>query len=367
MKKILFTFALVSFLSLSQAQISITGPFPQNYSQDFDTLGTNNVDPWTDNSTIPGWLFVRSTNGIDAGSMPSLFASDGGLAIAIAFNFGTTNAIDRALGSRSLVLGGVSYEVFYGARFSNDSDSIITNISLAYTGEQWRDAVPAAQTIGFFYRVGGTDFLGDPDNTGWTAVPILDFTSPQTTGADTALNGNAPANRSPISGELSVYILPGEEFWMRWADTFDTNVDDHYLGIDDVDITFSGTPLLSGVTIDLKKPKVGRKLKFKETKGFKVKGYIISASNTVGQASYAAFGGTNAPTNLTFITAHFKPLTKGKLFKKGVDAIFQSTKTTKAGVGITTAPVTLLVRVFGGSNNASQVTFTNVFTDATIN
>ncbi|MFT0650833.1 hypothetical protein ACMEOK_17280, partial [Lactiplantibacillus plantarum] len=58
---------------------------------------------------------------------------------------------------------------------------------------------------------------------------------------------------------------------------------------------------------------------------------------------------------------------KGKLAKKkGVDFIFQSNKDTRPGIGITEAPVTLLVRVFGGSNGTSQVTFTNIFTDVKI-
>ena len=364
--KLLCAATLLSFAHLSQAQISITGSLPQNYSQDFDTLGTNDV-AWVNESTIPGWLFVTSTNGVDAGPVSTLTESDGTGAFATAFNFGTISDPERSLGSRAFTFA-VTTEAFYGARFINNSDGTITNVNISYTGEQWRDNNTNSQTIAFFHRVGGSDFLGDPSNTGWTAIPSLDFISPQNAAVG-ILDGNDPTNRVAISSAISVNIAPGEEFWIRWADTVDTVLNDHFLGIDDFNITFNGInppPLLSGVTIDLKKPKPGKKLKFKGSKGFKVKGNITSTSNTVSQASYAAFGGTNAPTNLTFITADFKPLTKGKLFKKGVDATFQSTKTTKAGVSITTAPVTLLVRVVGGSNNASQVTFTNVFTDAKI-
>ena len=369
MKKALFTFGLLlSLFTLSQAQIPINGSLPQNYSQNFDSLGTNDVI-WTDNSTIPGWLFRFSTNGVDAGPAPSLPASDGTDFLAAGFNLGTSASLDRALGSRSLSFG-VNFEMFFGAGFINNTLGTITNVSVSYTGEQWRDNTNLIQSLQFFYRVGGTNFLADPSNIGWIAAPSLDFTSPQNNGADMILDGNDPANRSAISGNVAVNIAPGQEFWIRWADTFDTEFEDHFLGIDDLSITFNGInppPLLSGVTIELKKPKIGKRLKFKGSKGFKVKGLITSTSNTVSQASYAAFGGTNTPTNLTFISAgKFKTLTKGKLFKKGVDATFKSTKTTKAGAGITETPVTFLVRIFGGSNNASQVTFTNIFTDVVI-
>ena len=376
MKKALFaSWLLLSLFALSQAQISINGSLPKNYTQNFDILGTNNVN-WANESSILGWLFVVSTNGVDNGPITTLYPSDGGsMTLALGYTLGTTANLDRSLGSRSLTFGDV-YELFYGARFINNTLGTITNVSISYAGEQWRDADNNAQTIAFYYRIDGSNFLGDPSNTGWTAASSLDFISPQNTGLNIALDGNNPTNRIVISDDIQVTLAPGQEFWIRWADTANTPSNDHILGIDDLVISFDGInpvpppnlpPVLEGVTIELKKPKIGKRLKFKGSKGFKVKGLITSASNTVSQASYAAFGGTNTPTNLTFIDAgKFKLLTKGKLFKKGVDATFKSTKTTKAGAGITETPVTFLVRIFGGSNNASQVTFTNIFTDVKI-
>ncbi|MBX7158370.1 MAG: hypothetical protein K1X66_08310 [Verrucomicrobiae bacterium] len=371
MKKItqfLCVASLVGFAHLGQSQISITGSLPQNYTQDFDSLGTNNVT-WTDNSTILGWLYVISANSTNAGTVPSLLASDGNAIFSLGFNFGSSADLDRALGSRALAVANTN-ELFYGARFINNTAGTITNVSISYVGEQWRDADANPQTISFFYRVGGSDFLGDPSNIGWTATPALDFTSPQNAAAG-VLDGNLPANQTPVNGSVNVNVAPGQEFWIRWADLFNTVNADHFLGIDDVNITFNGinpAPVLGGVSIELKKPKVGKKLKFKSSKGFKLKAFVFSESNAVTKASYAAFGGTNSPTNLTFINAgKFKILTKGKLFKKkGVKAIIQSTKTTKPGVGVTESPVTLLVRVFGGSNDASEVTFTNTFSDVKI-
>ncbi|MBX7158369.1 MAG: hypothetical protein K1X66_08305 [Verrucomicrobiae bacterium] len=377
MKKItqfLCVASLVGFAHLGQSQISITGSLPQNYTQDFDSLGTNTV-PWANESTIAGWSYVRSTNGLDAGVVSQLVESDGTfpfLFTPAALNLGTTADADRALGSRPgfFILDQITNEFFYGARFVNNSLGTITNVNVSYNGEQWRDNNATPHVINFFYRLGGSDFLGDTNNIGWTAFPALDFTSPNNAGMNVTVDGNAPGNRTALNANISLNIAPGETFWIRWADLFDAGVGDH-LAIDDVNITFNGinpAPVLGGVSIELKKPKVGKKLKFKSSKGFKLKAFVFSESNAVTKASYAAFGGTNSPTNLTFINAgKFKILTKGKLFKKkGVKAIIQSTKTTKPGVGVTESPVTLLVRVFGGSNDASEVTFTNTFSDVKI-
>lgn len=348
---------LVGLTHLGQSQITITGSLPQNYTQNFDSFGTNDV-VWTDNSVLPGWLIIKGT-----GAVTNLVANNGNIISTEVYNYGSNNSSDRALGS----IAGFNEDTFYGARFVNNSSGTITNVNVAYAGEQWRASVNSPQqNIDFLFRVGGNDFLAT--NSGWTSVASLGFNSPRF-GENTFTDGNNPTNRVLVSGDIAVNIAPGGEFWIRWADLDNPAQTDHGLGVDDVSLTFNGInppPALEGVTIELKKPKVGKKLKVSK-KGIKVKGFIFSTSNTVSKASYAAFGGTNSPTNLTFVEAgKFKLLTKGKLFKKkGVDAIFQSTKSTKI-TGVTASPVTLLVKVEGGSNNASSVIFTNVFTDVKI-
>lgn len=369
---------LIGFAHLGQSQISITGDLPQNYTQNFDdALGTNTV-AWANEVTIPGWSFVQATNDVDAGPVASLLDSDGTFGLgdgSSGLNLGTIADPDRALGSRPGLgpfLSQPVREFFYGARFVNNSLGTITNVNISYNGEQWRANLNATPgTLDFYYRAGGTDFIGDTNNTGWTAAPNLNFSSVNNALLNAPIDGNDPANRSAINGDISVNIEPGQTFWIRWADLADTGNGDH-LSIDDVNITFNGInppPALTGVSIELKKPKIGKKLKLKTSKGInKVKGFVFSESNAISKVSYAAFGGTNTPTNLVFIDAgKFKVLTKGKLFKKkGVDAIFASNKNSRPGIGITEAPVTLLVRVFGGSNGTSQVTFTNTFTDVKI-
>lgn len=141
----------------------------------------------------------------------------------------------------------------------------------------------------------------------------------------------------------------------------------------------NGVPDLTGFQLILKQPKIGKPIKWKSAKGISPllkgpKGQIATTSNTVSSIAYALIvgasgtNGTNAAvTNtLNFITAgKITPVTKGRLFKKGVKAKFKATKTSKLGIGtpIGTTSVKLVIRVNGtsGTNSGSQY-FTNTYT-----
>lgn len=125
---------------------------------------------------------------------------------------------------------------------------------------------------------------------------------------------------------------------------------------------------LEGFSIILKKPKPGKTRKFKSAKGFPVKLFVVTASNTVSSVAYAAVvaGNTNNTNNtnaITFITAgKIKPITKGKKFKQNIKAMAKSTKTTKAGVNIPvgTTSIEFIVRVDGtAGTNTGSAFFTN--------
>jgi hypothetical protein len=122
---------------------------------------------------------------------------------------------------------------------------------------------------------------------------------------------------------------------------------------------------LEGFSIILKKPKPGKTRKFKSAKGFPVKLFVVTASNTVSSVAYAAVvaGDTNNTNAPTFITAgKIKPITKGKKFKQNIKAMAKSTKTTKAGVNIPvgTTSIEFIVRVDGtAGTNTGSAFFTN--------
>ncbi|MEZ5405857.1 MAG: hypothetical protein R3F23_06705 [Verrucomicrobiia bacterium] len=124
---------------------------------------------------------------------------------------------------------------------------------------------------------------------------------------------------------------------------------------------------LTGFSILLKKPKIGKTRKFKTAKGFPVKLFVVraSSSNTVSSVAYAAVvaGDTNNTNAITFITAgKIKPITKGPKFKQNIIAMAKSTKTTKPGVNIPagTTSIQFIVRVNGtAGTNTGSAYFTN--------
>ena len=99
----------------------------------------------------------------------------------VVYSFGIHSAaLDRALGS---VGSGTPGNQTYGVRFTNDTGAAMS-VSVAYTGEQWRDGGGATAVINklqFSYQVSATAITSpDPTHTGapWTAFTALDFASP---------------------------------------------------------------------------------------------------------------------------------------------------------------------------------------------
>lgn len=374
-RKLLSTIALTCFayLPFIEAQVAITN-VNQTYNQNFTSLTPVNA-PWVNNSSLEGWYLVQETNDVNA-----LLVNDGSISIKNVYNFGLNGDPDRSLGA----LAAANRTAFIGLHFTNSTDFTIDQINLSYLGKQWRRGVMAgAQTLEFFFREGGSDFVADTNNAGWTAQPAFDFVSPQTDPFPNVLNGNNPTNQTAISNALTgLSIAPGEQFWFRWFLPGPIEFG-HGLAIDDVNITFSGftnvinpgptnnntnSLVLTDVQLSLKKPKTNKTLRFKGANGFAIKGLILATTSVVTKASYAAFAtSTNIPTNLVFLDAgKFKTKIKKKLSKKGVVALFkQKGKANKAGIGIApgTPAVTLIVKIDGlQGTNIGTALFTNDFT-----
>ncbi|MEZ5404682.1 MAG: hypothetical protein R3F23_00505 [Verrucomicrobiia bacterium] len=358
-------FVLGGFYQKSQAQVNVNA-LPTTYTQNFDSFGTANVN-WTNNVTLPGWFIEKETN-----SVTTLIASAGGSGASEVYNYGVAADPDRTLGS----IASGDESAFYGVQFTNSSSQTITNIVVTYDGEQWTkgNINPTTNSLQVFFRVGGSGFLADTNNVGWTAVSALNFDSPQTfLGAIQALNGNDATNRvAGITANIPVNVPPGQEVWLRWYDQNDPNAGgDHGLGIDNLSVEFQGPAFVLifplDATVELRKPKLTKTLKVPK-KGFAIKG-LIKTTNSVSEVSYFAFGGTNEPTNAVFkVAGKLKEFKKGKKFKQGYKYLFKHKGSgNKPGEGITESPVTLIVRASGtqGSNAASLNT-NFVFTDVKI-
>ncbi len=218
--KFFFSAIMLLLLTISnngwgQANISAGSTITQNFDA---ALGTSNL-AWTNNSTVAGW-YISSAS--------TLIISTGTTATGQCLNLGVagTNPItDRALGC----LQSSSTNQRFGLRLLNNGTSSIISFNISFTGEQWRSF--NAGNLIFEYQI-GTNLNSLTAGT-WTAATAFDFASLQTSNG-TALDGNASANRTSISGTLTVTVAANTEIFFRW--TRNTN-SSPILAIDDLSIT----------------------------------------------------------------------------------------------------------------------------------
>jgi endonuclease/exonuclease/phosphatase family metal-dependent hydrolase len=228
----------------ANAQIAMSAG---TYSQNFDSLAASGAsNPWTDNSTLPGWYISKSAT---PGDVTSYAAGTGSSGTGAVYSFGASGATERALGS---VASGTPGNFAYGVRFTNDTGWAQSNITVSYTGEQWRDASgPGAvtNTLSFSYRVDNAPITNsDAANLKtWIPVRALDFNSPivDVGGGGTALDGNAAANRQLFTNITltGAVVQPGQELFLRWRDVNDSG-NDAGLAVDDLTISFQATTAL---------------------------------------------------------------------------------------------------------------------------
>ncbi len=236
--------ASLSITAASATQIYYTGGI---YLQDFNSLPSSGSYTFsvTGAAVVPvaaspinaanagGWAF---SNYGSLSSAAKFAVGNGGSTAGAVYSFGSTGSTDRALGS----LSSGSAVSRFGATFVNNTGQTINQLTISYTGEQWRRGSAAANKLTFEYGVGATDI-----NTGaFTAVTALNFTAPITTSGNVTLDGNLAANRVPISSTLdSVNWAPGATLVIRWSDVDDSGSDDG-LAVDDVTLS---TPILGPV------------------------------------------------------------------------------------------------------------------------
>lgn len=198
------------------------------YPQDFDALAITGT---TNDLTITGWFLDEG--GTSTRNNGQYTADTGSSITGDTYSFGASAVTERAFGG----LQSSSLVPTVGAQFANNTGAVIIELTISYTGEQWRlGAIGRTDRIDFQYS---TDASSLTTGT-WTDVNELDFTAPVTAGTVGPLDGNAAANRTAISFTIIDLDIPdGATFWIRWADFNATSSDDG-LAIDD----FSLTPLV---------------------------------------------------------------------------------------------------------------------------
>src|ERR1035437_3082707 len=159
----------------ASAQILMSGGA---YSQNFDSLASSGSPSWTDNVTLSGWYISKAGGTSGNGPVTSYTAGTGSSGTGAIYSFGATSSSERALGS---VASGTPGNFAYGVRFINDTALTATNITISYTGEQWRNGGNTnAQKLAFSYLVSSSPITNSDalNANSWTAFTGLDFTTP---------------------------------------------------------------------------------------------------------------------------------------------------------------------------------------------
>jgi predicted extracellular nuclease len=209
--------------------------FGSAYTQDFDTLASSGTS-----SVVPtGWEFSES--GTNANT--TYTAGTGSSNTGDTYSFGLSPIADRAFGG--LLSGSLVPAI--GAMFANNTGGTITQLAIAYTGEQWRlGATGRTDRLDFQYSIDASSLTSGV----WTDVDELDFNGPISAGAVGALDGNAAANRVAISFTITGLNIPnGATFWIRWLD-FNASGADDGLAVDDFSLTPQGTVIVANPKIN---------------------------------------------------------------------------------------------------------------------
>lgn len=202
---------------------------PSGYTQDFNTLAATGTS-----SALPvGWFFAEA--GTNANT--TYTAGTGSSNAGDTYSFGAAGSSERALGG----LRSGSLTPTFGACFTNGTGAVLTALTVTYTGEQWRAGSDAALTdrldVAYSLNAGS---LTDPAAV-WSDVDALDFASPIAGSANTALDGNAAANRAARSATIGGLSIPSNgTIWIRWTDLDIVGSDDG-LAVDDFSAA-AGTP-----------------------------------------------------------------------------------------------------------------------------
>jgi uncharacterized protein len=236
--------AAVATTASAQSIVSFTG----TYAQNFDSLASTGTSAsWSNNPSFPvvqGWSAWRAnsagnTAARDATSnnFTAYGINDGGSNGGNLYSYGSIGSTDRALGSLS---SGTPGDILVVLALRNDTGSPISNITLTYDSEQWRNGGNTAlHSTVLDYKVVSTIAFSDTEanfTTGYTA-PGAAFNTVTNVASSTAaaVDGNVAGLTAGRGGAISLTWNPGQILLLRWWDNNDVG-NDHGLAIDNVSI-----------------------------------------------------------------------------------------------------------------------------------
>lgn len=204
-------------------------------------------------STLPGWHVQINSGGTATGTLQVSNGTNGALNGLL--NLGAAGAVDRALGSKATGSGNLA-NISHAVQFHNASGSRLMLKRISYTGELWRTNSTTGGLAENLYVLAArsatpiTDLQSGPSSATPSAGSSFggfttesNWISPVTLPEQTALDGNAAANRLRVAYVPSVHfsghylIEPGQYFMLIWTDTNISGTDGHH-GLDDVAVEF---------------------------------------------------------------------------------------------------------------------------------
>jgi len=227
----------------AKAQILYTtGTYSQNFDNLFVSVPANNTTVTTATTLPSGWSVVESL----ANANTSSRVDNGSSGTGDSYLYGATNSNERALGGYA----SGSMSVIFGAQIVNNNAFTLTQFTLTFDGEQWKDggsATAVFNTDTFSYGIGNTDLTTGS----FTNNTSLNFTAVVNNNtADVATDGNNASFRTAgITATVSgISWAPGQSLWIRWTDLNETGNDDG-LAVDNVQ--FQAVPEPSTYTMIL--------------------------------------------------------------------------------------------------------------------
>jgi hypothetical protein len=240
--------ASLALASTASAQVLLSSA---TYTQNFNAFHQSGDLAWVDNNAAPGvgesslqgWYVNYSAPGTAVTSVIHS-AGTGSSTTPRIWSYGANGAgtiDDRAFGAlTSANATSGTGTVTLALRLTNTTGQTIDEVSVAYTGEQWRTSGATPRTMSFGYSTTAT---GATTGT-YTAVSSLNFVSPAP-GASATLDGNAAANRTVFSATtLSGTALgwaPGADLWLRWQ--IPTTGSAQGLSLDDLTVNATLAPI----------------------------------------------------------------------------------------------------------------------------
>ena len=247
---------LLLVVGQAQAQYPFTDADLSPFKQNFDIMSTGNVpfDANGTNSSMPG-IIVGYNRGVFF-PVPTLVPNDGSSSGSAAYNFGATNATDRALGGIAGGLAGNTGTGYISVRLRNTSNTTIVNLDVRYAIEQWYNS--SLGTDAYFraaYRKYSTttafnnnDIIQATGTNGWTAVPQLDLQAPATGGILGQVNGNSATYRRTAQYRLlNVNLAKNQEIVIRFDYVFSSATNGNGISMDDI-VIYPETSILYAST-----------------------------------------------------------------------------------------------------------------------